>query len=62
MDVAALAELLREAEEHHGRYEPTAPKHHWWDWYAAYVAARQQGRSQDEAYHDASAALEAAQP
>ena len=28
-DVATLTELLREAEEHHGRYEPTAPKHHW---------------------------------
>jgi hypothetical protein len=59
MDVAALADLLREAEEHHGHYEPTAPKHHWWDWYAAYVVARQSGRSSDEAYHDASVALEA---
>ncbi len=59
MDVATLAELLREAEEHHGRYEPTAPKHHWWDWYAAFIVARQQGRSPDEAYQDASAALEA---
>jgi hypothetical protein len=60
MDAAALAELLRETEEQHGRYEPTAPKHHWSDWYAAYVVARQQGRSPDEAYQDASAALEAA--
>jgi hypothetical protein len=58
MDAAALAELLREAEEHHGRYEPTAPKHHWWDWYAAYVVARQQGRSPDEAHEDAVHALE----
>ena len=60
MDVAILAELLREAEEQHGRYEPTAPKHHWWDWYAPYVVARQQGRTPDEAYRDAGAALEAA--
>lgn len=60
MDGQALAELLREAEEHHGRYEPTAPKHHWWDWYAAYVVARQHGRSRDESYGDASAALDAA--
>lgn len=60
MDVTALAELLREAEEQHGRYEPTAPRHHWWDWYAAYVIARQQGRPPDEAYGDASATLEAA--
>jgi hypothetical protein len=41
MDVAALAELLRETEEQHGHYEPTAPKHHWWDWYAAHAVARQ---------------------
>jgi hypothetical protein len=61
MDVANLAELLREAEEQHGSYESTAPKHHWWDWYAAFVVARQQGRTGPEAYQDASAALEAAQ-
>jgi catechol 2,3-dioxygenase-like lactoylglutathione lyase family enzyme len=60
-DVGTLAELLREAEEHHGRYEAAAPKHHWWDWYAAFVVARGQGRSPEEAYGDASAALEAAQ-
>jgi len=60
-DSPALAELLHEAEEHHGHYEPTAPKHHWWDWYAAYVVARQQGRTPDQAYDDASAALVAAQ-
>ena len=59
MDAAALAELLRDAEEHHGRYEPTAPKHHWYDWYAPYIVARQQGKSPDEAYREASAALEA---
>ncbi|GAA3933796.1 hypothetical protein [Actinoplanes auranticolor] len=58
MDVATLAELLHEAEKNHGRYEPTAPKHHWWDWYAAFVVARQQGRTADEAYRDATAALE----
>jgi hypothetical protein len=34
MDAAALADLLREAEEYHGHYEPVAPKHHWYDWYA----------------------------
>ncbi len=27
MDVASLAELLRETEEHHGNYEKTHPKH-----------------------------------
>ncbi len=58
-DIAGLAELLRDAEEQHGRYEPTAPKHHWSDWYAAYVVARRLGRDRDQAYSEASAALEA---
>ncbi|HLY82111.1 MAG TPA: hypothetical protein VKQ71_03955 [Acidimicrobiales bacterium] len=49
MDIPALADLLRETEEHHGAYEPTAPKHNWWDWYAAYIEARQHGHSPDEA-------------
>ena len=53
MDVATLTELLREAEEHHGRYEPTAPKHHWSGWYAAYIVARERGRTPDEAYAEA---------
>ena len=58
-DVAGLAELLHEAEEHHGRYEPGAPEHHWWHWYASYIAARRMGRTPEEAYREASAALEA---
>ena len=49
LDVPALTELLREAEEHHGEYEPSAPKHHWSDWYAAYIVARQQGKTSQEA-------------
>jgi hypothetical protein len=53
MDVTRLTELLREAEEHHGRYEPTAPPHHWSDWYAAYIVARDQGRAADQAVADA---------
>ena len=48
-DVAALAELLRETAEHHDPYEKTHPKHDWWDWYAPYLAARQQGRPPEEA-------------
>ncbi len=59
-DVASLADLLHEAEEHHGRYEPTAPKHHWWNWYAPYIVARRLGRTPDEAHQDATAASEAA--
>jgi hypothetical protein len=53
MDVTTLTELLREAEEHHGQYEPTAPPHHWFDWYAAYIVAREQGRTPDEAVSEA---------
>jgi hypothetical protein len=49
MDVARLTELLQEAEEHHGAYEATAPKHHWSGWYAAYISAREQGSSPEDA-------------
>jgi catechol 2,3-dioxygenase-like lactoylglutathione lyase family enzyme len=48
-DVATMTELLRETEEHHGKYEPTAPKHHWSEWYAAYIVARQNGKTPEEA-------------
>jgi hypothetical protein len=49
MDVTTLTELLREAEEHHGPYEATAPPHHWSGWYAAYITARESGSSPEEA-------------
>jgi catechol 2,3-dioxygenase-like lactoylglutathione lyase family enzyme len=49
LDVESLTELLRETEEHHGQYEPTGPKHHWSEWYAAYIVAREQGKTPDEA-------------
>jgi catechol 2,3-dioxygenase-like lactoylglutathione lyase family enzyme len=49
MDVATLAELLRETSEHHDHYEKTHAEHHWWDWYAPYLNARQNGRSPAEA-------------
>jgi catechol 2,3-dioxygenase-like lactoylglutathione lyase family enzyme len=49
MDVVTLAELLRETEEHHGQYEKTHARHHWWDWYAPYVSARQNGSSPEKA-------------
>ena len=45
MDVATLAELLRETAEHHDHYEKTHAEHHWWDWYAPYLSARQNGSS-----------------
>jgi catechol 2,3-dioxygenase-like lactoylglutathione lyase family enzyme len=49
LDVATLTELLQEAEKHHSEYEPTAPKHHWSGWYAAYIVARQDGKTPEEA-------------
>jgi catechol 2,3-dioxygenase-like lactoylglutathione lyase family enzyme len=49
VDVATLAELLRETEEHHGAYEKTHAKHDWWNWYAPYLSARQNGSSPEEA-------------
>ena len=49
LDVATLTDLLREAEAHHGQYEPTAPKHHWSQWYAAYIVAREEGKAPDAA-------------
>ena len=49
VDVTTLAELLRETSEHHDRYEKTHAKHHWWDWYAPYLSARQNGSSPEEA-------------
>jgi catechol 2,3-dioxygenase-like lactoylglutathione lyase family enzyme len=48
-DVATLGELLRETEEHHGQYEKTHAKHDWWNWYAPYLNARQNGSSPEEA-------------
>jgi hypothetical protein len=49
MDVGTLAQLLRETSEHHDQYEKTHAEHHWWDWYASYLNARQNGSSPAEA-------------
>ena len=48
-DVATLAELLHETAEHHDHFEKTHAQHNWWDWYAPYFSARQNGRSPEEA-------------
>jgi hypothetical protein len=53
MDVAQLADLLKETSIHHGAFEAVAPPHDWWDWYAAYMVARQDG-------NDSPAAIESA--
>jgi catechol 2,3-dioxygenase-like lactoylglutathione lyase family enzyme len=60
VDVAMMTELLRETEMRHGAYEPTAPKHHWSGWYAAYIVARERGRTSDEAATDATLHIETA--
>ncbi|MGJ7506388.1 hypothetical protein [Variovorax sp. GT1P44] len=58
MEVAALTVLLRETEHHHGPYEATAAKHHWSDWYAAYMVAREHGLSIEEAEQAAARHME----
>jgi catechol 2,3-dioxygenase-like lactoylglutathione lyase family enzyme len=60
LDVATLTELLRETEKHHGEYEATAPKHHWSGWYAAYIVARERGKTSEEAARDAAAHMKGA--
>jgi hypothetical protein len=49
MDVTALAALLHETAEQHDAFEKASPAHDWWDWYAAYMDARQRGRTADQA-------------
>ena len=49
MDVATVAELLHETSEHHDHFEKTHGKHNWWDWYAPYFSARQNGSSAEDA-------------
>jgi hypothetical protein len=49
VDIASLADLLHETAQHHGSFEAVARPHNWWDWYAAYMDARQGGSTPDEA-------------
>jgi catechol 2,3-dioxygenase-like lactoylglutathione lyase family enzyme len=48
-DVAELAELLLETAMHHDAFEQASPEHNWWDWYAPYLSARQQGGTAEQA-------------
>jgi catechol 2,3-dioxygenase-like lactoylglutathione lyase family enzyme len=41
--IADLADRLLETSLRHDFFEKAAPPHHWWDWYAAYMDARQSG-------------------
>ena len=47
--VATRAELRHETAEHHDDYEKTHAKHEWWNWYAPYLSARQNGSSPEDA-------------
>ena len=58
MDVASRADLLHETAERHGSFEAVAPPHDWWDWYAAYMVARESGSGPDEASADAGRYME----
>ena len=49
MNTEALSKLLLETALRHGEFEAVAPPHNWWDWYAAYMDARQGGSTPDEA-------------
>jgi hypothetical protein len=60
MDVATPAALLHETAEHHDTYEKPAPPHDWWDWYAAYLDARQTGSAQEQASEAAGRYMQAA--
>jgi catechol 2,3-dioxygenase-like lactoylglutathione lyase family enzyme len=53
VDIPTLTSLLKEAEQNHGNYEATAPKHHWSDWYGAYLVARQSGSTPEVAAESA---------
>ena len=53
VDVAELADLLREAEQHHGAFEASAPKHSWADRYAPNIRARFDGNTSDKAVESA---------
>jgi hypothetical protein len=49
MDVATLAELLRETAERHDPYEKTHAAHNWWDRSAAYMDPRERGSTPEQA-------------
>jgi hypothetical protein len=45
----ALPKLLFESSVRRGEFEAVAPPHDWWDWYAAFMEACEQGISQEKA-------------
>jgi hypothetical protein len=49
MTIEALAQRLLETSLNHGAFEAVAPRHDWWDWYAAYMVARENGNTPEQA-------------
>ena len=45
---------MKETALHHAEFEAVAPPHDWWEWYAAYMLAREGGSTS----HEASAAAD----
>jgi hypothetical protein len=45
----ALARLLFETAKRHGAFVGSTPEGDWWDWYGAYMDAREQGSIQEDA-------------
>jgi catechol 2,3-dioxygenase-like lactoylglutathione lyase family enzyme len=48
LDAPHLADRLLETSLRHEAFDTAAPKHNWWDWYAAYMDAREHGNTPDE--------------
>jgi hypothetical protein len=60
MPVGKLGELLLETALGHHHVETNAAPHDWWDWYAPYLSARQQGGTPEQATAAADSYLEKA--
>jgi hypothetical protein len=56
--VATLADPLHETAERRDPYEKTHAAHNSWDWYAAYMSARENGRTPKEAFDAAGRYME----
>jgi hypothetical protein len=58
VDVASLADFLHETAGHHDPYEKTHAPNNWWDWYGAYLDAREHGKTPDDASEAAARYME----
>jgi len=60
LDLPNLTQLLQEAEKGHTENGSKLPEHHWSQWYAAYIVAREQGKTPEEAVEDSARQIKAA--